>query len=827
MRMFTVSCVFWTTFLLTLPVLPANGLLIAFSAILMGVAYQWPVCRSLCAGYIVACVFLAWTLIELESAQLRSDEISSDIRLKVRVTSVPQQADWGHRFNAQVLSCESCSTDFGPTSLQLSWYRSSQTVRAGEHWEFTVRLKPFRGYRNDGSFDKTQWAAYKRLDARGYVRKKPAPLKLETSEVLSVADMRSQLSERLLALPAADTGAGLVQALVLGVKHNIEQQTWSLLRDTGTSHLVAISGLHISLLAAWTYYFASKFLPQLLLFITRVTPRFRTVDSRSGALIVSVLCAGAYALLAGFELPVQRALAMLMVWAIAMARLRHLAPAWGLALAMLVVLGNNILSVLSPGLWLSFGTVAILFYLHRGRIHSPVTHEAVAGSWTSLRIAGVKTLAMGRTHVFLGLALLPITAWFFQAGSVVAPLANLFAVPWVGFVVVPLSFLSVLLSAWWSSAADLALMVAQWSINALLYYLQSLADLNHASVPLTVPSVTALVLSLVGVLALFSPKGLGFKRYALILLLPLLLFNAKPPRVTGFNVHVLDVGQGLATLVFTESHTLLFDTGGKISSSLSMVEAVVMPYLHAQGRREIDYLVVSHADEDHAFGVADIVRRFPNVTILGGGDVQTEVEFASTPCEAGDVWNLDNVQFSVLHPAIGDAGGDNDRSCVILVHFGTSRALLTGDIERRGETQLAKRLGELGNGAKGVLPVDLIVAPHHGSRTSSSAELLAQVPAKHVVFTAGYQNRYGFPHVEVQLRYKLMGAKQYTTGTHGAVAFSFGRTGLLEPPVTWWQTSRRFWHGFVNPACSGQFAEHAIVIQQLLLAQKGQSLCGK
>ncbi|MFK8075871.1 MAG: DNA internalization-related competence protein ComEC/Rec2 [Granulosicoccus sp.] len=827
MRIFTLSWLFWTILILSLAALPGNRDILIISSLVLFCIIVWPRSRSFCAGYFAACIALGWALFQIDSRQLDASEISSDLRIRVKVASVPQVSDWGVRFNARVLSCESCVSEFGPKLLQLSWYGHHEAVRAGDEWEFTVRLKPFRGLRNVGSFDRSQWSIYNGLDARGYVRAKQPVVKLSSSTKHSMLSIRADIAERIVNLPSSDPHASMIQALVLGIKQGIDSNTWDLLRDTGTSHLIAISGLHISLLAAWAYLLSRRVLPHLLMFCVPRSAVLNRIDTRLVSLLISVSVAAVYSLLAGFELPVQRALSMLIVWAIAALTLRHLAPALGLTMAMLAVMASNIMGVLSPGFWLSFGTVSVLFYLHQGHIQSYSQQESVDTLLSKAHGSLWRAVAAMKTHVRLGIVLLPITAWFFQAGSLLAPVANLVAVPWVGFVVVPLSFLTALLSVASTSAANFFLELTQLSISVLLSYLERLSAFEFTSVPLAVPSGAALLLGLLGMLLFFSPKGAGLRRYSLLLFLPLLLFNARAERVEGFDVHVLDVGQGLATLVLTAKHSLLFDTGGKLSGSLSMFEAVVLPYLHAQGRRKIDYLVVSHSDEDHAFGVNDVLRRFPDTQMIVGGELLSEQQWVSEPCRAGDKWAIDDLQISVLNPLEGATGSDNDRSCVLLLHLGASRVLLTGDIERNGELLLSSRFNPLALAGFVPFPVDLLVAPHHGSHTSSTPNLLKTIKPDHVVFAAGHRNRYGFPHADVQMRYKLVGARQYITGTLGSTVFSFGRQGLLEPPKTWWQTHRRFWHGFVNPACSDQFSGHATVIQQLMLAQKGQLLCGK
>ena len=850
MRLFTLYGLVWVVLILSLPTLPSLTLAVLIVFLHVLIAYFYPQLTSLVWGFLAAIALLSWVLLQLESRQLRSTQISTDLRVQVRIVSVPQNHSFGQRFTGRVITCVSCKSSFGPETLQLSWYGRARQVRAGEIWELSVRLKPIRGLRNAGSFDGAKWAIHKEFDARGYIRSKPAAQRLAHTSGFSTVAIRESLSEQLLALPSANDNAGLVQALVLGVKQGIDQQTWSVLRQTGTSHLLAISGLHISLLAGWAYFLARHLLPRVLPAVVRVWPAAAFIQAASLSLLISVLCAALYAVLAGFELPVQRALVMLVVWALAAWRLRHLAPAWGLALAAVAVLGTHLLSVLSPGFWLSFGTVGLLFYLHRGRLlHEPQNNQVSERRFVK-RLNLWKLRSMLKSHIVLGIALLPISAWFFQAGSLVAPLANLLAVPFVGMIVVPLSFLSVLFSGWWVGFANMTLTLSQASLDILFRYLTWLSGWEESAVALTMPGGVVMLCCLAGMVVLLAPKGTGLKWYAMPLMAPAVLFNVAPTRLQGFEVHVLDVGQGLASLVLTDTSTLLFDTGGKVSPSLSMFESAVVPYLHSLGRREIDRLVLSHSDEDHTFGLDDFKSRYPGALITVGGDLQHTSDLGQS-CFAGQSWQQDGVNFSFLHPAADDRDEDNDNSCVLLIQQGASRAMITGDIERAGESKLAYRLkmaaqrvvdnrlvhtviepnlseSSSGNAREeAIFPIDLLVAPHHGSNSSSGSALLSKLRPDNVVFSAGFLNRYGFPHADVQMRYKLLGTKQYITGMHGSVAFSFGQTGLLMPPVTWLQTHRRFWHGFVNPACSEQFSDQSHVFRQLLLAQKGQTLCGK
>ncbi len=846
MVIFTVSFLFWIVLLLGLQTLPPTVVCIGFSALIVGLGALFGQLRLLSLAYCVAMVTLGWTLFELQARQLEHHQISQDTRVMVSIKDVPTRTPWGQRFTAEIIECLSCDKPFGPKSIQLSWYGKEINLLSGQIWEMTIRLKPYRGLRNAGSFDSSRWSMYKGYDARGYVRNKPAPKSLSVNSSFNISAARQTLLERLQQRPVANGQLGVVQALILGFKHGIDSQTWQVLRDTGTSHLLAISGLHIALFASALYWLLLKTMQLVQAVYSARVNHALCVDPFALALIGSVFGAAVYALMAGFQLPVQRAIAMLFVWAIATYRSRHLSPAWTLSFALLAVMSFNPLSVLSSGFWLSFGTVAMLFYLHRGRVVLASDEINTNNRPVSSRVQ--KVFPMIKTHLLLGLLLLPVTAWFFQSASVVSPLANFLAIPWVGMFVVPVSFASVLLSNVWGDAADMFLSMAQWSISVLLNFLSFLADYDRASVALSIPGTPTLICSLIGVLVLLAPRGLGFRWFSLPLLLPLFFYNSAQKSVDGFEVHTLDVGQGLATLVFAGKHTLLFDTGGRLNENVSLFDSVIVPYLTKLGRHKIDSIVVSHDDEDHAAGLVDAVDRFPDAKVYLGGDFISEItawshadESLPKACKAGLSWSVGDVHFSFLHPSTHSTGSDNNRSCVLLVYHGQSRVIITGDIEKQGERTIIKALrtsfehltrsGSMysaeNSGTSGHFPISLLVAPHHGSNSSSTPEFLAFLQPSYVIFPAGYLNRYGFPHAEVQLRYKRVGAKRYNTGLQGTVVFAFDQFGVKGEPETWWQTDRRFWHGFLDATCTEIFAEHALVYRQILLAQKGQTLCGK
>ena len=830
MRVLAIAWLLSSVVIMNLQSLPSLFRCTVLLVAVLLLAMKVRVARPVCAGIALSLFTTAIALLQLASHQLDVAQISTDLRVSVEVTGVPAQHERGLSFSARVLGCETCEAPLRVQQISLSWYGYYPEVRGGDRWLLSVRLKPPSSLKNKGGFDAVAFNLLKGVHARGYVRDTKTAVRLSSSTSPSLSKLRQGAVDRLAALTSSTSQVhlGLLQALTVGVKSGISDDQWDLLRDTGTAHLMAISGLHIGLVAAWALLLSRLPLTMIRGAVQRCSANGRVFDIRPWTLLGSLLAATVYAALAGFELPTQRAVLMLTVWVIAAMRFRFLPPFAALCLAMIALLATNALNVLSAGFWLSFGTVATLFYLHRGYQRGGDLQAADNESrgWWDVRGRLLEWLgklpSVLRTHVLLGVVLLPVGAWFFQSGSIVSPVANMLAVPWVAMTTVPLGLMTLLASTFSDVLANALLFLTEGSLSALMAFLELLDDSLLSAMILTIPGPVALLLVLLGLLVILAPRGLGLSLLALPLFIPAVLHNVAIPRVDGFEVHVLDVGQGLSVLVYAGDHTLLFDTGGKVSPDLSMFEAVVAPFLQASGRHRIDTLVVSHGDEDHAFGVADVVRRYPDVQVYASKPQDIQVEHAVHPCLAGRQWAQAEVQFAFMHPAMSDYGSDNDLSCVLMVYMGNSRALLTGDIEASAEGSMLARLG---NGSS--MPVNMMTAPHHGSKSSSTQAFINAFIPDYVVFPAAERNRYGFPHSVVQWRYKHAGSTALMTGREGAVSFLFGPEGLLRPPETWSSTRRRFWHGIVNSGCWQKLAGESLVMQLHAILHKGKTLCGK
>lgn len=659
-----------------------------------------------------------------------------------------------------------------PSTIRLSWYGyAGQSVRAGDRWQLTVRLKPPSSLGNPGGFNYERWLFQHRVHATGYVRDKPAAIRVGRQR-FSLHAIREAIALHITGLPNANEFAPLVQGLTVGITNNISEQQWQSLRLSGTAHLLAISGLHIGLISAWFYWLAGW----LWYLWHRLAVRKVRQPVAKPVFAISLSLAGAcvYAALAGFSLPTQRALVMLVVLVVAVVLRRTWPPATSLIVALLLVVLLDPLVVLSVGFWLSFGTVFAIFFLHNGRLHR---HNK-------------KTAAL-LVHLKLGVVLLPVSALFFQQGALIAPIANAIAVPVVALLVVPLSFMVALLAPVWPTAANALLAFDQWVLSVLLRFLDGLLMLPASNLPLSMPNPMMFYCVIAGLLLLFSPRGLRLRWLALPMLLPGMMFNTVGAPIRGFELHALDVGQGLSVVVFTKNHTVLFDTGKRLSKTSTMFDRVVQPFLVFKGRPDIDVAVLSHGDDDHAGGLGALLAHHKDVKVFASDKQNLShpdlPAHNASQCETGKTFVLDEVHFVFLHPHLTDTGSKNNLSCVLLVHYGKSRALLTGDIESESERLLLSRMQQ-------TFPVTVLVAPHHGSRSSSTPAFVSAIDPEAVIFAAGERNAYGFPHSEVVERYRQAGAKTYTTGTDGAVQLVFDRHGLAAPIVQFWNNRRRYRH---------------------------------
>jgi competence protein ComEC len=687
--------------------------------------------------------------------RLPADMPARDYLLRGQICSFPVPGERAVRFQFQV-----DTTDLPPgfpKRLRLAWYETKSSLRAGEQWQLVVRLRAPRGLASPGAFDAERAALVADTGGRGYVRdsalnRKQAAGQLQCPTLM----LRRWVAERVLRSLGDHEAAGHVLAITVGARQRLERDDWALLRRTGTVHLMAISGLHIGLVAG-TAFLMGRVLGGLLVYAGWWS------RPRSVAVALSLTAATAYAALAGFALPTQRALLMLGVWSACRAAGAGATPWTIVAVALWAILLVDGLAVLSAGFWLSF--VAVVALLMAGLSAGNAASSA----------GRIRKLFAAQWRVFVGLA--PIGAMAFGQVALVAPLANLVAVPLFGIVVMPLALIGTLLAA--AGGTGLPLL---WAADVTAQLLHALSRLPAGL--LAVPPIPRCLLPAVvlGCLALLWPPPSRWRWVALPLLLLPAVLAPSPPPAGSVRVQVLDVGQGLAVIVQTHSHALLYDTGPDYGSG-DAGSSVVLPALRHGGIGQVDLVVLSHGDLDHAGGAGSIHTAHPRSRFLA--PLPDRVSVPAEPCRYGQAWRWDSVTFRVLHPGVvRERGSANDRSCVLLVEAANARVLLPGDITGRVETAL---LGQLpGTG------VDLVVAAHHGSATSSAAAFVDRTQPRYVVFAAGFGNRWGFPRPEVVSRWARAGSCLLTTGLEGSVLFD-SASGELTLGETYRRTHARGW----------------------------------
>jgi len=713
------------------------------------------------------------------------------------VSGVPQVDALRTRFVLDIESLKALS-ELGagsePPNLQrlmLSWY-GGRAVRPGERWQLTVRLRTPRGFANPGGFDYAGWLFHRQISATGYIRAKGLNKKLEQSGQYAIDQFRWAVLEKIETLDFSAASKGLLAALTIGDKQNLDSETWMHMRLTGTVHLVVVSGLHIGMVAGLGLLLGSL-LGRCLGALGAPVSRQQVAVLFGGGLALT------YALLAGFSLSTQRALIMLGVFLLATLLQRKPRPELALLWALVLIAASDPLAALSSGFWLSFVAVAtfLLWFVPRPR-----------GRY-------LRDLCSAQLIIFLPLA--GLLSFFQGEISLLSPLVNLLAIPWLSIAVVPLALLGMLLLPLSPAAAADVWKVAAWQLEAfddVTTWLSTYADYFVWSLPAGQEVVLSLAIMLAGVLMLM-PRGLGLRTMALVLLLAVALSGQsflnrhmieqdELSDQNGLTLAVLDVGQGLSVVASIGGRAVVYDTGPKYSESFNAGSGIIAPYLRSQGVSVIDGLMLSHGDADHVGGTRGLLEHFSPARVLAGQPLQLPVpslelctngqRFLDNPVSRS-AWKRAGVDFEILYPRKREGPGaffpalnklsDNDSSCVLLIHYRGKTILLPGDISVEVEAQLL---------AQGVLPqqIDVLIAPHHGSRTSSSQAFVDQLSPAHVVYAAGFNHHFGHPAKAVVERYKNAGAQAWVTGESGAIIFKWDKKANLKV-VPWRDRARRYW----------------------------------
>jgi competence protein ComEC len=751
-------------------------------------------CAAIAATGFAGFMYAGWRAQHRLADELPPPWEERDIQLRGVVDDLPQSTGEGVRF---ALAVERTDTPGAvvPERISLAWFAprdagwardgtvrdapSAPIVHAGERWQLTVRLKRPHGNVNPDGFDLEAWLFERNLRATGYVRESQANVRL-AAFVGRPGDHVQRARERIRtrianALPDARY-AGVITALAIGDQRAVPESQWTVFNRTGVTHLISISGLHVTVFATLAGGLA-------LLVCRRSTTLTSRIPARKIATLVGAVFAFGYVLLAGAEVPAVRTLLMLVVGGIGLwlARPGTALPVW--LWSLVGVLVWDPWAGFAPGFWLSFGAVGLLLYAGSGR---PVVRSAVA--WPARFAEALHGSARAQWVVTLGLV--PGTLALFQQVSVVSALANAVAIPVVTLGVVPLILFAIVVPV------DAPWQFAHGVLALLMRYLEWVAALPVATWTSHVPIAWTVGVATGGVVWMLAPRGIPGRLIGIVWMLPLALLLPPPVPVGGAQVTVLDVGQGLAVFVTTATHALVYDTGPRFNDVVDAGGRIIAPFLRAAGVARLDMLVVSHADTDHSGGAGSLLRAVPVAAFLSSlpPDHPLVAQAARTAtvarCEAGTTWQWDRVTFTLLHPQAGHYADatrkSNDLSCVLRIETSGGGVLLTGDIEARTESELLQR-------SPTAAASDVLVVPHHGSRTSSTPAFVAGVSPALAVFAAGYRNRFGHPREDVVERYRQAGAARLRTDLQGAITVTLSPDGPVVATAER-EHHRRYWY---------------------------------
>jgi competence protein ComEC len=771
-----------------------------------------------------------------------------DVQVVGTVTAMPQRSDAGLRFKLQVESAQrvvmpepaadvalqtgsdatSASTAMAnrpiaqpvtlPPQIYLSWYsalqrnedpaavpfatlqQGSADLRAGERWVLTVRLKAPHGNANPHGFDYELWLWEQGLQATGYVRATPreaasgtAPRKLGSTWQHPIERARQQVRDAIFNAVPDPRLAGVIAALVVGDQAAIERADWDVYRATGVAHLMSISGLHITMFA-WA---AALCVGALWRRLGHRGRAMHWLPAQHAALLGGVLLAALYALFSGWGVPSQRTIWMLAT--VALLRLSGKQWPWPLVwlLAMAVVVAIDPWALLQAGFWLSFVAVGVLFASAGQGWAKPLPNDNADQLGTddarvptrrsalqALRHHPVtrKLSSAAREQWLITLALAPLSLLLFQQVSLVGLIANAVAIPWVTLVVTPLAMLGVLAPPLWSAAAA--------CVQLLGVVLAWFASWPFATVSIAAPAVITGGIAVLGGIFLAVQWPWPLRALGAVMVLPALLWHNPRPAAGQFDLLAADIGQGNAVLIRTAHHSLLYDTGPRFSRESDAGQRTLVPLLRALGE-QLDIIIVSHRDSDHSGGALAVQAMQPQAAFFSSLEDGHEIIAARAAsqttqrCTAGQQWQWDGVDFQILHPQATDynlQNKPNAMSCVLRISNGQRTALLVADIEAAQEARLIADHAPL--------QADILLAPHHGSKTSSTEAFLDTVKPKQAVFQSGYRNRYNHPAPEVAQRYVDRNIQLITSPQCGAAAWRSDRPDVVACQR---QINRRYW----------------------------------
>ncbi len=785
------------------------GLLVVRKKYHLVVKKQYALTVVLISLLLLGFLFACYNAKQQLSTRLDETLVGENIVISGQILNIPMSSGKVQRFEFRIdghrlLTAVGLQAAPFPKTVRLSWYYG-ETVNAGESWQFEVRLKPPHGFMNPGGFDYEAWLFQHGIDATGYVRKSSLNRR-EHSATASIDYFRQSLVKQIDAiartqnqrLDAGEVNAfSLVKALAVGDKSSISSQQWRVLAATGTSHLMAISGLHVGLAALFAYVLIRRLVPVYIM---------KRMPAQHVALLAGLVAASLYALVAGLSIPTQRAVIMLFVLSLMLLIRRHHRPLDALGFALLLVLLIDPLAVLSAGFWFSFSAVAVIFI--------SITSEQKQADVNVSFLSRLKVILKQwlRLQLMISLLLLPLSLFMFQQVSLVSPLANLILIPYVSFLVVPLVLLAIVFSFLWPYLSDLLFTLAATSLDFIWSFLSTLASLPFALWVRGDVGLIQLLATTIAMLLLFYTRKItgAFHKWrhkkphkfahgsvwfaAGLLFIPLSISSRSQFSDGDFQLTVLDVGQGSAAVIQTQNHVMVFDAGAKFSDRLNAGSGVVIPYLRSQGISKLDYLIISHGDADHIGGAQAILDEYPALFLVGR-DIENLRSAKKQLCTAGLKWRWDGVDFVFLSPdnknfPASKKGKRNNHSCVLQIRSGAGSVLLTGDIEKDVESWLLQKYGKK-------LASDILMVPHHGSKTSSSSAFIQMVDPEISFISAGYKNRYRLPSRKVVARYEIGERELLQTESSGAITIRLtAKTGFIIEEYR--EKASRYWQHVVK-----------------------------
>jgi competence protein ComEC len=746
-----------TCALLLAPRLPSAPALLVVTAVAIAAAWRF---RS----FVPIAFAAGFMLCRVDAGTRLDDRLDTAIEgqtlhVEGRVSSVPQAVAQGIRFRFQPLHAREPRL---PATIELTWYEPPWIPLPAERLALELRLRRPRGFANPGGSDYAARMLREGVGATGYVRngarRGRRPFDVLANPVLVA---RGEVAQVIAEALGARAATGIVAGLAVGLQDALSPEQWRALARSGTSHLMAISGLHIGMVAALVAWCAAA--------IQRVRQRRGALGTvRDASVRAGVVAAITYAALAGWSVPTQRTVLMIAVLAVALGARRRTGAWDGLALAAVAVLIADPMSALAPGFWLSFGAVAAIVFAAAGY----VAKQGVLAGY-------------GRVQVAVTIGLVPALIGSFGSVSLVSAAVNLIAIPLYTLLIVPAVLLATVLAIAVPAAGAAALGGVGWLIETTWVLIEapaawSWAIWSVAGLPLLVWCALA-----AATVAALAPVPVAARVAACAVIVAAGAWRPAPLQPGEARVAMLDVGQGLAVVIETRGHVLVYDTGPSFRSGSDAGLLAVAPYLRHRGMRVIDLLVVSHDDSDHAGGAASLMATFPvRARAASGQALGHDVDVIR--CERGGRWNWDGVEFKWLHPGPVQARKDNDQSCVLHIRAGRHTALLTGDIEGEGEREL---LAAAPPGS-----IDVLVVPHHGSRSSSSASLVDATRPRWALISCGYRNRWRFPADAVVRRWQQAGSTVLLSWESGAVEFELWSDRDIAAPRLARDVHMRFWH---------------------------------